>query len=104
MRITREDLYTQIWSEPATRLAQRYDVSSSYLARVCEALNVPHPPRGYWARKVVGEKIPVPPLPPAAPGDPVEWVKGVALLERLPPLAPSTRRPASKSKAAHPQR
>ena len=34
MRITREDLYTEIWSEPATKLAQRYEVSSSYLARV----------------------------------------------------------------------
>ena len=47
MRISREELYKEIWSEPATRVARRYDVSSSYLARVCEGLNVPHPPRGY---------------------------------------------------------
>ena len=87
MRISREDLYKEIWSEPATKLAQKYDVSSSYLARVCEGLNVPHPPRGYWARKAAGEKMPVPPLPPAGPGDPVEWVKGVAVMERTPPLA-----------------
>ena len=46
MRITREELYKQIWNEPLTKLAQHYDVSSSYLARVCEGLNVPHPPRG----------------------------------------------------------
>ncbi len=64
MRITREELYKDIWSEPATKLAQRYDVSSSYLARVCEGLNVPHPSRGYWARKAAGETLPVPPLPP----------------------------------------
>ena len=96
MRITREDLYKRIWSEPATALARRYDVSSSYLARVCEGLNVPHPPRGYWARKAAGEKIAIPPLPPASPGDPVEWVRGLAVAERLPPL----ESPApSKSKA-----
>src|SRR5690242_2515407 len=104
MRITREDLYTQIWSEPATKLAQRYDVSSSYLARVCESLNVPHPPRGYWARKAAGERIPVPALPPAAPGDPLGWEKGAAVLERLPPIAPPLASTSSRSKVARPQR
>ena len=101
MRITREELYTQIWSEPATKLAQRYDVSSSYLARVCEGLNVPHPPRGYWARRAVGEKMPVPPLPPAGPGDPLSWEKGVAVMERLPPLELS---PEPGSQRARPDR
>jgi hypothetical protein len=103
MRITREELYNRVWSEPATKLAQRYDVSSSYLARVCEGLNVPHPPRGYWARRAVGEKIPVPSLPPAGPGDPLSWEKGVAIMERLPPL--ELPEPAkSKSKAGPPKR
>jgi hypothetical protein len=87
MRITRDELYKEIWNEPATKLAHRCDVSSSYLARVCEALNVPHPPRGYWARRAVGEQMPIPPLPTAGPGDPLSWEKGVAVLERLPPLA-----------------
>src|SRR5688572_1215582 len=99
MRISREELYKEIWSEPATKLAQRYDVSSSYLARVCEGLNVPHPPRGYWARKAVGEKIPIPPLPAAGPGDPLSWEKGVAIVERLPPLELPSRQPKSKRRA-----
>jgi hypothetical protein len=30
MRITRDELYKEIWNEPATKLAHRYDVSSSY--------------------------------------------------------------------------
>lgn len=100
MRITRDDLYKEIWSEPATKLAQRYDVSSSYLARVCEGLNVPHPPRGYWARKAAGEKMPVPLLPPAGPGDPLFWEKGVAVMERLPPLELPPPETKSKGKAA----
>jgi hypothetical protein len=103
MRITREELYKQIWSEPATKLAQRYDVSSSYLARVCEGLNVPHPPRGYWARKAAGEKMPVPPLPPAGPGDPLSWEKGVALMERLAPLV-LPREPAKSTGQAGTQK
>lgn len=84
-------------------IAQRYDVSSSYLARVCEGLNVPHPPRGYWARKAAGEKMPVPPLPAAGPGDPQSWEKGVAVMERLPPLElpPEMK---SKGKDAPPKR
>jgi hypothetical protein len=100
MRITREQLYKEIWSEPATKLAKRYDVSSNYLARVCEGLNVPHPTRGYWARKAAGEKMPVPPLPPAGPGDPLSWVKGVAIMERLPPLELRPPEPTAKDKAA----
>src|SRR5262245_60334064 len=97
MRITREQLYKEIWGEPATKLAQRYNVSSSYLARVCEGLTVPPPPRGYWARTPVGETMPVPPLPPAGPGDPLSWEKGVAVLERLPPLELPPPLPKSKA-------
>jgi hypothetical protein len=98
MRITREQLYKEIWREPATKLAQRYDVSSSYLARVCEGLNVPHPRRGYWARKATGEKMPIPSLPPAGPGDPLSWEKGVAVMERLPPLELPPPAPKSNEK------
>src|SRR5688572_13327388 len=104
MRITREELYEQIWSEPATRLAERYDVSASYLARVCEGLNVPHPPRGYWARRAAGEKMAVPPLPPAGPGDPLSWEKGVAVMERLPPLVLPRESAKSTGKAGTPKR
>ncbi len=104
MRISREDLYKEIWSEPATKLASRYDVSSSYLVRVCEALNVPHPPRGYWARRAVGETMPVPPLPPSSPGDPLAWEKGAAVMERLPPVQLPPRRPTSNAKTNQAQR
>ncbi len=58
-----------------SRLAERYDVSGSYLARVCEALNVPRPPVGYWQKKEVGKAQPQPELPPAQPGDQIVWSK-----------------------------
>src|SRR4051812_15120378 len=48
--IARSQLYDEIWAEPMTVVAARYDVSANYLARVCRHLHVPHPPRGYWAK------------------------------------------------------
>ena len=47
--VAREALYALVWAEPMLRVAARYNVSSSYLARVCTLMNVPRPERGYWA-------------------------------------------------------
>jgi hypothetical protein len=66
----RQALYDQVWAEPMTTVAARYGVSSSFLARVCERLNVPRPARGYWAQLAVGRAPATPPLPEARPGDP----------------------------------
>ena len=88
-------------------VAKRLEVSSNYLARVCESLNVPHPPRGHWARKAAGEEMAVPPLPPASPGDTIEWVRGTGVPKRAsfadysPP--PSKARSRSKPRTSeHP--
>lgn len=58
-----------------TTVAKRYNVSSSFLARVCEQLNVPRPPRGYWARLKVGRAGKQPPLPEPRPGDERDWLR-----------------------------
>lgn len=73
MAVTREELYEEVWAEPMTKVAARYGVSSTYLARVCKHLNVPRPPRGYWAQLVVGKKRAKPALPEARRGDELEW-------------------------------
>lgn len=78
MGITRDDLYTQVWAEPMLAVAARHKVSASYLARICECLNVPRPPRGYWARVESGQRPKVPPLPGLRPGDEAEWSPGTA--------------------------
>jgi hypothetical protein len=44
-----------VWSEPMLRVAARFGVSSSHMARVCTLLNVPRPERGYWAKLAVGK-------------------------------------------------
>lgn len=76
MAVSREQLHAEVWAEPVAEVAKRYGVSGSFLARVCERLNVPRPPRGYWAAVKEGRTLPVPALPPTHPGDEKEWTPG----------------------------
>jgi hypothetical protein len=87
MAISREQLYVEVWAEPMTTVAQRYKVSSSFLARVCERLGVPRPPRGFWAQRAVGIKLEQPPLPKPEPGSELEWVRDGSDPRRQPMLA-----------------
>jgi hypothetical protein len=61
----REKLYEEVWKEPVLVVANRYGVSNVALAKACWKLDVPLPPRGYWARIRAGRKAPPRPhLPP----------------------------------------
>lgn len=40
-----------------SRLALEFGISGNGLAKICDRLNVPYPPRGYWARKEAGQKV-----------------------------------------------
>lgn len=91
MAITREQLYEQVWSRPMLAVAQEHGVSGNYLARVCAALNVPWPPRGYWAKVAAGQKPKRPPLPLARPGEQGEWTKGAGLDLRSRPVRPAKK-------------
>src|SRR5437899_5242652 len=66
--VRREELYTQVWSEPMVRLAKRYGVSDVALAKVCRKLDIPVPPRGYWRRLQSGRRPAPPALPKLSPG------------------------------------
>ncbi len=61
--ITREELYELVWSTPMIKVAEKFEVSGSYLARVCTELRVPRPERGYWAKLAVGKAPQRPALP-----------------------------------------
>jgi hypothetical protein len=71
-----------------TKVAVRYKVSGSFLARVCERLNVPRPARGYWAQLEVGKAPTKPSLPDALPGDEIEWARGAPSTRRAPRALP----------------
>ena len=73
MSVTRENLYDEIWAEPITKVSKRYGISDSYLILILKGLNIPRPPRGYWAM-VAAEIFPEkPPLPAAKLGDAITW-------------------------------
>jgi len=62
-RYERTKLYEEVWAEPVTAVSKRYGVSDVALRKICQALAVPLPPRGYWARIEAGR----PPRRPALP-------------------------------------
>lgn len=88
--ITRESLYEQAWTTPMTKIAERYGVSSSYLARIFTNLNIPRPPVGYWAQVAVGKRKTPPALPDAQPGALIAWSRNGApeQISRSLPKAP----------------
>lgn len=77
--LSREQLYELVWREPMLRLAERLEVSSSYLAQVCTELRVPRPPRGYWAQLEFGKAPARPALPAVRSGDISEWRPGESI-------------------------
>jgi hypothetical protein len=97
--VSRDELYKQVWSQPMTELAKYYDVSSSYLTRVCSRLNVPRPERGYWAKLAVGKEVIKPSLPEPGPGSELEWVKDGAPAVSKRPLPQPPRKPRRKVSA-----
>jgi len=67
IRLTREELYNRVWSEPMRTVAKGLGISDVGLAKQCRRLNIPRPERGYWAKKTAGHKVrkvALPPLPP----------------------------------------
>jgi hypothetical protein len=63
--VSREQLYRELWSEPATSVAKRYGISDVGLAKVCRRYRVPKPGPGYWALRQAGKAPATPPLPAA---------------------------------------
>lgn len=68
-RVSREELYEQVWKTPMSRLAAEYGVSDVALAKTCRRMNVPKPGRGHWARLAAGERVRPVPLPQPRAGD-----------------------------------
>ena len=95
--VSREELYELVWSIPMIKVAEKFSVSGSYMARVCSVLNVPRPERGYWVQLEVGKAPARPALPEALPGDQLFWSQ-----EGDPP-APRVRAVTATSAPAQPR-
>ena len=60
--LSREEIFALVWERPATEVARELGVSDVALGKLCRRLQVPKPPRGYWARVASGKKPRRPPL------------------------------------------
>lgn len=61
--LSREELFALIWERPATEVAKELGISDVALGKLCRRLQVPKPPRGYWARVASGRTPRRPALP-----------------------------------------
>jgi hypothetical protein len=76
----RVDLYNEVWNQPLVKLSRKYGISDVRLGKVCRKLKIPHPGRGFWAKKAVGQAVEQVPLPQFENTPVVKRVK--AILER----------------------
>lgn len=89
--VTRQELYDMAWSIPMLRVAERFGVSSSYLARVFTELRIPRPAPGYWAQVEFGKSPPKPSLLPTRPGELTEWSPGTSVGATVRSMATAAR-------------
>ncbi|WP_343627071.1 hypothetical protein [Roseateles puraquae] len=47
--LSRRALYDLVWSRPRAQIAKELGVSDVWIGKQCRAMDVPAPPRGYWA-------------------------------------------------------
>ncbi|MDT3425166.1 hypothetical protein J2Z22_000679 [Paenibacillus forsythiae] len=56
-------MYKDVWLAPVTEVAERYGVSDVAIRKVCQSLDIPTPPVGYWAKLRAGKPVTPIPLP-----------------------------------------
>lgn len=91
--VSRDELYRQVWQTPMTRLAIQYGITGNGLAKICDRLNIPYPPRGYWAKKAAGKNVVAYRLPP--PKDDIPST--VTITPTPPPAKPQALSPEVKA-------
>lgn len=93
--VDRDTLYNEVWTDPVTVVAPRYGLSDVGLAKICRALAIPLPSRGYWAQVKAGKVMKRVPLPPYKP--PPRLIP--PRLVKLPPEKAEARATARKKAA-----
>jgi hypothetical protein len=82
--VSREELYELVWAKPTRDVAKEFGLSDVGLGKICERLNVPKPPRGYWQRIASGYKVKPPALPSLGKGARSEVTIWPSTRKRIP--------------------
>jgi len=88
VKLTRRQLYDQVWSTSMRLLGPKYGLTDVGLAKVCKKYDIPRPPVGYWAKLEHGKTVYQPKLPPA--------VEGVDEIIEFTPKPPQAERSVSQ--------
>lgn len=64
--LTRNDLFTAVWSYPLTTLAKQWGSCPIKLAALCDDFQIPRPISGYWTQARLGKSAQRPVLPNSA--------------------------------------
>ena len=59
----RETLYKDVWLVPVSEVAKKHGVSDVAIHKVCQSLDIPTPPIGYWTKLRAGKSVTPIPLP-----------------------------------------
>jgi len=53
-KITREQLYKEVWLRPLREIAKDFNVSDVAVVKACKKNNIPRPAQGHWAKLKAG--------------------------------------------------
>ncbi len=81
--ISRKNLYDLIWSEPATKVAERFNRSDVSISKICKKYNIPKPPRGYWAKLNSGGIVKQIPLPKSSENPIIVFTNNISFVPKL---------------------
>lgn len=56
-KVSRQQLYEEVWADPVTIVAKRYGLSDVGLAKICRKLKIPLPGLGYWSKLRAGKLV-----------------------------------------------
>lgn len=55
--VDRDALLDLVWTYPTTKVAKILGVSDTAVSKRCKKLEIPKPPRGYWAKVAAGKPV-----------------------------------------------
>ena len=63
LKISREQLYNEIWELSVSKVAKKYNISYAKLKQACIDANIPTPSNSYWTNLQMGNSVTKTPLP-----------------------------------------